>query len=57
MKFIKQDENGRIVIDGEGMEIKLHKSIPDSMAVLTNFCFDCRSINDEATDKTPATGS
>lgn len=41
MKIIKQDDSGRIVIDGEGQIIKVNKTIPsDSPAVLCNFTFD-----------------
>ena len=41
MKIIRQDEDGRIVIDGEGEEIFIDKGIPgDSPAVLTNFVFN-----------------
>lgn len=45
MKVIKQDENGRIVIDGEGERVELHHWIPgESPAVLVNFCFASRKL-------------
>lgn len=41
MKVICQDNDGRIVIDGEGVKVPLDRPIPgDSPAVLTNFVFD-----------------
>lgn len=40
MKFIKQNDEGRLVIDGEGEEIVLREDIPgDSPAELINFRF------------------
>ena len=40
MEVIKQDKDGRIVIDGEGEEIDIHCGIPaDSPVILTNFVF------------------
>lgn len=45
MKIIKQDENGRIVIDGEGEIVILSRSIPgESPAVLTNFVFNIEAL-------------
>lgn len=40
MKILGQDENGRIVIDGEGVEVEIGAPIPgDSPVVLKRFVF------------------
>lgn len=50
MKVIGQDEDGRIIIDGEGEIVHIKKAIPgDSPAFLTNFTFiDTQAEIDEA---------
>jgi hypothetical protein len=40
MKCLGQDEDGRLIIDGEGVKIEIEKPIPgDSPAFLQNFVF------------------
>ena len=49
MKFIEQDENGRLVIDLEGERIELHCAIPgNSPAFIKNGRFTLKG--DDGTD-------
>jgi hypothetical protein len=44
MKILGQDSNGRIVLDGEGEVVKIHKGIPaDSPFFIMNFSFIAES--------------